>query len=770
MKKSLKILALICAIAAALSFSFTTALAGARTETVLEDSFSNSNLDGKVDPNKWNPVFTTETETIKQQDVVENPSLRFVKNQSGGEWIQYGTRAKISNIKSVSYSYMIPDGAKIGTWLGVTFAGALDQTKAGYYLYDAQLMLNDNVGHLKSVIGKWVSVKIIPTSDTAADVFYAFRKDDGTADFTAQANMTITGFDFDAITHNKDLTEEEKAQATKDKIEKEGWSFKNAYILWGCEGQGEGICIDDIKIVADDGGKELVYSNEFDSLDLDDQDSMFKAYECGRVASVALQVAEDNRMLFTKVKKGDRIISFAEIEKDTSVAEFVKCMDAVFTVQMDSDTQDAIAFAFGLDSEISDPIQNGCSYVIAIDENGDAYGKLVEYKDGKILNEQQEPQLLEKATGRTGVKMAITVYKNGSVVIKQNGTVISEDFTVEQYEGRVGFYAPKNNDGTVYVDNVIIDNTTYYVPLTKSVTHNFENDFFGNAGYEDFYVRPEGGTIEVQDGKLVWEGCSDFSYFGSAYEYDGFIMDYQITSVFVTDKTDDISATGPGRWMGLDISRARKTEHTYGSYATILFAVNPTDENYYPGIYTNDQSNLNLNEVTQIRYRPIPASLFEAIHYDNVLTTESQISPADAVCVRWVADPGGNSIKLYMKKYGEADFVLYYEAIGLNTTGYAMLTCTGYLTCKIDNFSMSNTSPIYEIANNEVPETIVKTETEYIYTKPDVDVNWEEELVLNGFGKKQDASDKGCKGSLAGGIIAIPLVLLAAVAVKRRRD
>ena len=111
--------------------------------------------------------------------------------------------------------------------------------------------------------------------------------------------------------------------------------------------------------------------------------------------------------------------------------------------------------------------------------------------------------------------------------------------------------------------------------------------------------------------------------------------------------------------------------------------------------------------------------------------SEVEVKPEDTLCIRWISDPTTESIRLYMKKLGEADFTLYYEAF-VNATGYVSLTCTGYVSFKMDNFSMSNTSPIYTIANNEVPETIYpEPEKEYIYTKPDVDVNLAEEIKLN---------------------------------------
>ena len=87
-----------------------------------------------------------------------------------------------------------------------------------------------------------------------------------------------------------------------------------------------------------------------------------------------------------------------------------------------------------------------------------------------------------------------------------------------------------------------------------------------------------------------------------------------------------------------------------------------------------------------------------------------------------------------------------------------------------DNFSIANTSPIFDVANNEAPEVITKTETNTIYDKGHVDVNLEEELILNGLTTSKPSSEKaGCFGSVSGGLTA--LVLAAAVIVlKKKKD
>ena len=736
MKKILKFSAIICALAMALSMGFTTAFAAARTETVLEDSFGSKTYEGKIDTSKWYATFSSD-ETIKQKDMVENQTLRFIKGQSNGEQIQYGTINKIQNITKVEYSFMIPEDAGVNTWFAVSFAGQIDPTKAGCHIYDTKLKFGPGIGEIGNIFGKWIKVTIIPTSDTAVTVNFA---EIGGNEKTHVAY--IDGFRFSAIESDTRLSDAEKAQAVEKKIQDEGWSYKNAHIIWGSEGFGHGICLDDIKIYTQKEGEEekLTCENTFDSLILDGKTGDFKAYECGKKASTALEIAEDNKLLFEKTKKGDRITSFAYIEADESPADFVKCLDVSFFVRIEENSSDAIAFAFALEDEYVDPTQNGYLYVIKEDSVGVATGHFEKYVNGKKV-EGQTPHVLEKVAMKNGAKIAIEIYKNGKAVVKHNDTVVSEDFIVDAYAGCFGFYSPKDNDGTVYVDNIWVSSTSYEVPETKSVTHNFDNDFIGNEGFEDFYMKSIGGDMRIEDGSLVWDYCSDFSYFGSAYKYDGFILDYQIKSIFVSDQYPGDAGynngTYPSTWMGLDIGRSNVDRNKYGSYLTILFTINPyaSEEWITPSLYIDrEQSILTYESLKFVKYSNIPASLLRAIHYDNINKNEDQIKAEDALCVRWVSDTETKSIRLYLKRFGDAEYTLYYEVF-VDATGYVALTTTGFTTLKIDNFSMSNTSPIYTIANNEKPQTIYPDPiVEYIY-KPDVEGNWDAEVKMNLGGK-----------------------------------
>ena len=194
----------------------------------------------------------------------------------------------------------------------------------------------------------------------------------------------------------------------------------------------------------------------------------------------------------------------------------------------------------------------------------------------------------------------------------------------------------------------------------------------------------------------------------------------------------------------------------------------------YPNIYTKgEETSLqkdNLELVKQIWHKPIPTSLFEDIQYDGVSTTENDIKESDAICIRWVSDATNENLKLYLKKAGEVNFTLYYEVRGINCHGYQALSCTGYTYVMYDNFSIANTSPIFDVANNEAPEVITKTETNTIYDKGHVDVNLEQELILNGLSTNKDNSKKsGCFGSINGGLTALVLAAVAIV-LKKKKD
>ena len=82
---------------------------------------------------------------------------------------------------------------------------------------------------------------------------------------------------------------------------------------------------------------------------------------------------------------------------------------------------------------------------------------------------------------------------------------------------------------------------------------------------------------------------------------------------------------------------------------------------------------------------------------------------------------------------------------------------------------MANTSPIYICADNEVPETIIQTETEVIYDAGNVDVNLEEEIKINTEeqSEKKDESGNSSQnsGGFCGGNIIASSILLSSLSL-----
>ena len=225
-------------------------------------------------------------------------------------------------------------------------------------------------------------------------------------------------------------------------------------------------------------------------------------------------------------------------------------------------------------------------------------------------------------------------------------------------------------------------------------------------------------------------------------------------------------ATKEGRWLGFDLSRQTKKISDYGSYLMLYFTIVPSKNASSVSLsaYTKSSSATAAAPDSYVisKVRDIPVNYFNDIQYDGVDTQKANIKDSDALCVRWVSENG--VLKLYMKKASEADFTLYYTIMGLELNGYFALCNTGFLHAELDDFSMANTSPMYECADSEAPETIVKEKEIYIYDKGNVDVNWEEEISLN------NAGDGGCGSSIAAtGGVGITLAAAALLLKKRRK-
>ncbi|MBR2337444.1 MAG: hypothetical protein IKA61_05835 [Clostridia bacterium] len=770
MSKKIKLLALTLACVATLGMGMVTAFASAKTKITVEDSFNDLTYEGSTNSQKWTSTFSDPANPTIKQSGSENPSLQFVENLSGGEQVQYGTASKVENIQSVTFSLKMAEGIKnTEKWMAVNFVPQTYGTMGSNHYY-SPIMINPSYVYVKgetdfgkqwrdifpeyiqeygSVAETWVSFKLIPTSDTTLEVYVALRGDtiDDT-EFPQEPIFTITGTRQDA----------------KDSLIgagiSEDISYKNAYVLFGFEGRGHGSNIDDIRVV----GSNMTAADDFTSGIRSEE---LRTYPDGNIG-VALKIMDNNTLEITNAKAGDRVVSNVKIDEETSIAEGIIVFEASFRVKMTKSSTDEVAFVFGLESSSSDPRQNGYAYVIGKD-----YGRVIKYADSQIVEETDITNSLIQVTSKKGADISIKVYKDCSVEVYEDGNLRANLPLADTYVGHVGFAALSDTAGTVNIDNVVIKQTTYYVPVTKSVTHNFSNDFFGNEGTEDFIVSNNAGAIVVEDGKLYFDNCSDETFFGPAHQYDSYIMDFQLCSIDVSE-----GRTANDKWIGLDVGRPTAGATDYGLNVMFGVTIVPVAGVNSVGVWAffNNRSTTDTESITVINHRQIPASLFRNIQFDNVSKTEGQIKAGDAVCFRWVSDATNENLKLYIKKACESEYVLYAEIKGVNTSGYQAIRCTGWTSFKIDNFSMANTSPIYEVADNEVPETIYADPIiEHVYTKPDVDVNWEEEIRLNGQVKDEASSGSGsgssggCKGAVTGGAGLTALALLGACLVRRKK-
>ena len=762
MSKKFKLLALTLACVTTLGMGTVTAFASAKTTITVEDSFNDLAYEGSVNGETWKTTVSGDA-TIKQSGS-ENPSLQFVEDQSGGEQVQYGTTRKVEGIESVEFSFKMSDTINnTSKWFAVNFVPALEHSAVrGSNHYYSPIMIDPKTIYVRgsgnnqasvnwntlfpeymseygTITEAWVSFKLVPTSATTIDVYVALRAaNPADTVFPTVPQLTING------------TRDEQKQKLLEYGIEEDIDYQNSYVLFGSEGRGHGSNLDDVKITATSGNIEDNFTSAIRSEEL-------QSYPDGKIGS-ALKVADNNTLQFVAAQAGDRVVTKATIKEETSIAQDIVVFEASFRIKMAKTCTDEVAFVFGLNGADADPRQNGYAYVIGKD-----YGRVIQYRDGEVVYESDKENALIQVTAKKGAEITLKVYKDCSVEVYEDGKYKATLPAADKYVGNVGFAALKNNSGLVDIDNVLIKQTAYYVPVTKSVTHNFDNDFLGNKGHEDFVKN--GAGVSIKNGKLVFDHCADDSFFGSAHQYDSFIMDFQLCSIDVgKGKTEE------GRWLGLDVGRPSKTSTSYGNNLMLAVHIVP-----YTGVteidlwkWNQEDSTTDLKEIKIQMYKNIPAELFRSIQYDNETTYESDIRAADAVCFRWVSDATNESLKLYLKKACETDYTLYAEVKGLNTSGYQAIRCTGWSTFKIDNFSMANTSPIYQLAGNEPPEVQVKTETEIIYTKPDVDVNWNDEVRLNGTVKASTDKKGGCKGAVTGCVGMAALALVGAFLIRRK--
>lgn len=716
---------------AAVHQNFTKAEAGAHNTIVVQDNFNNADFKGDYDPAKW--VHVGE-KTIKQSE--ESETYMYSKGTASvcGEALFFGTKTVMTNVEYIQFDIKFFTSG----WISPKFyknsleAPDGDNAYTGPFLiqkdkvttHSTGTVVSDPVGGTGSyawatgqanMINEWITFKFIPINATQIKMCVA--RQGATIDETKFVTFGLNA----------------NGQTMFD--------YQNCQFGFQSEGSTS-YGIDNIKIKADGVNINETFANSYEDEEANPL-CFIKSKPNGEEYYIT---GISDLRFFSGGKLGDRLIAKKAVVEDTSVSQTVNVITAGFTVKFPSSATEEIAYVFGLSTSSAD--LTTCGGLLLINKTR-ALFKIYENGEQITTDSENTVAMPSTITSDNGVALLFKLQKSGAASLYADGNLIKESFEkpVTTYIGYTGLLAYSDISNVIYVDDVTIRNCTYFVPTTKSVTHNFSNNFFGNPGYEDFYIPTNhSGRVYADNGKLNYEGCADDVFFGSAYEYDAFILDYKLCSVYVDSAYlnndaenidyDDRTHTGPSKWIGLDCSRKVKTFNSYGSYGMFFFEIAPRHglDREHLQFWNNSDSPLVKSDIEAsiIRYEGIPTSYFRALQYDGVTKQLSDIKEEDYLCIRWVSD--GSSLYLYLKTNGESEFTLYAKVPGLELNGYFALSNTGYTYLQYDDFSMANTSPLYTCADNEAPETITVTETEIIYDGANPDVNYTDEISLNAGG------------------------------------
>lgn len=760
MKQSKKTLVLLLALTSALAIaplSALTASAGEKRTVFLDEQFEGTSFSSS----KWD--VANKGDSIVLGSDVETGHLTTKYNV---ENLVVGTAEKIKKLQSLQFDFQAVEEK----WNAIFFSASnefsvktdgsntFEQTD-NFSSYGAQMFL------YAPMPNKGVDPKIQSGLDVEGfNVPYEFKADGW---YTLKIEP-INATEAKLYVADKETGIPSGAEAiTTIKLTTNKYSFDDLYVFMGCEGGGA-LTIDNFSVVSEN----LNFSENFNDPSLD---AGFAKYATNK--NISYEIVEANvYALFDNSKAGDSLIFNHPIPVETSIVKDLNCLDITFNATYAKNSTSKLAFAFGMASK---DIKDGCYMCIVEGKNLAIY----RYENGQ-LTALTEKANIKGLDSKDGAVLRIVANKKGMVSVYRMVEVTDRGRTVQEgqfitsaaidaqdyYAGYFGFVTPENNAEDIRLDDLKVCTSTYRVPVTKSVTHNFSNDYFGNKGYEDFLTNETGGkfSVDTKNGKLCFEGLSDYSFFGSAYEYDDFVLDFKISSIKVSgddDATKDFTSTANAKWFGIDIGKQVRTDGDYGSNVTLMFDITRprgmSQDNWGATAVSAYSGSGKLPEgYTTVYQAPIPAEYFKAIQYGET-QNEEDIAEGDAVCVRVVADKG--TLKLYMKKASDLGFTLYYEASGVDTTGYTALCCTGYTTLKIDDFSMANISDLYICADHYAPEKQYVENKVVIYDNNNpTDVNGLKETELN---------SAGCGSVLSASYAILPLTVVGvALAKKKRKD
>lgn len=690
--------------------------ASSKTNIIIDDNFNSKDNAGKLDSDTWSDFSNG-----GMSQSTEGKSY-LTNTRDGCENVAFSTKNKISNINYFQYDFKWDKASN--RWFAPVFMNRNINGKANWtsdYAY-AGLTINSytdsknfggtlsNSFTFKDILGanaieSWLTCRITVTSST-----------------TAKVNYAIQGNEFDP---NNERT------LTYDKLSTD---LRDSYV--GIVAAHDEGTINFDNFIVNYGSNEQI-SEDFSNFDVDNPND-FTFFKDSEDTVITSFISDTSDMTFNNAKANSFILSKTQVTADDSLIDDVEILNLSFNVKfLPTSGDETIAIYLGIKKNMTGLKENSIMYEIKKNS-----GVLRQFVENKQITNDSENTNVFKNVNTSGSTINIKLYKNGAINVYENNALVKNNegnninFTkVTNYEGFIAISCETDINSTVSFDNVKAINTSYFVPVTKSVTHNFSNNFFGNKGSEDFFLRDGdgGGNLTVTDGKLYFDCGTDGTFFGSNYQYDDFILDFKLCSILTDDTTTagHKNATVLEKWIGLDLSRETKELGAYGNYATILTTITPNPtygDVSNPGIFSQPNSKFVKDDMRITNHKSIPNSLFTAIQYKNAME-EGSVKDSDAICFRFVSSNG--NLKLYLKKASEVNFTLYYEIDGLELNGYFALCCTGYTFMKIDDFSMTNTSGTYVCADNEVPETIIDTKTETIYDHNNVDVNLNEEILLN---------------------------------------
>ena len=328
----------------------------------------------------------------------------------------------------------------------------------------------------KSVADTWVSVQIVPKNEKTATLYMAPKGQD----FNKSKGKEITLSD--------------------------GRSFHNCNIVF-TDYAFSGYMLDNIVIETDTG----TYTEDFN----DESDDLFELITLIQgTQNFSTQVVEDGAvrsLCISNAAQGDRLISNDEIEQlDEYLGDDEQVLDASFRIDMSkAEPEQELAYVFGLENQEDDPFAGSWGLVMNQNE-----GRLVRFEDDGTETVIDRGSFRSALSGST---VSISLKKDGSVAVSENGRQLLSGTGITDYSGYTGFAAKTAITEPVYLDDVAITNRIYHMITTKSYSDDFSTNRLGINGNSDHAYKEVSGSVNVSDGELVYSGCLDGTFFGPAY-------------------------------------------------------------------------------------------------------------------------------------------------------------------------------------------------------------------------------------------------------------